>query len=163
METRRLILVLGGIAVVLVIVLGGLSLAVIGGGSSSDGGSDDNATPETSPLPERVEGELRLVGPNPLTLDPACTSDTLSTVGSVYLDDIVGAKEFADGDTDEASGIEVVNDFTLRITIDAPKSYFLAKLTYPTAFVVDQREGGDSTCFSNTEWTRDPNGTAPFH
>jgi oligopeptide transport system substrate-binding protein len=238
METRRLILVLGGIAVVLVIVLGGLSLAAIGGGSSgggSDGGSDDNATPETSPLPARVEGELRLAGPNPLTLDPACTSDTgsaeyimeifsglvtfdkdlnlvpdiaekwdisddgtvytfhlrrgvkfhdgsrqvtaddfkfsmersldpdtLSTVGEVYLDDIVGATEFADGDADEVSGIEVVDQYTLRITIDAPKSYFLAKLTYPTAFVVDQREVGDSTCFSNTEWTLKPNGTGPF-
>src|SRR3990170_588918 len=223
METRRLILVLGGIAVVLVIVLGGLSLAVLGGGDGgSDGGSDDNATPETSPLPERVEGELRLAGPDPLTLDPACTSDvgsaeyimeifsglvtfdrdlklvpdiaeslpqisddgtvytfhlrrgfkfymersldpdTLSTVGSVYLDDIVGAREFADGDADSVSGIEVVEDYTLRITIDAPKSYFLAKLTYPTAFVVDQREVGDSTCFSNTEWTLKPNGTGPF-
>src|SRR3990172_1554135 len=75
METRRLILVLGGIAVVLVVVLGGLSIAVLGGGGS-DGGSNDNATPETSPLPARVEGELRLAGPNPLTLDPACTSDT---------------------------------------------------------------------------------------
>jgi oligopeptide transport system substrate-binding protein len=236
METRRLILVLGGIAVVLVIVLGGLSLAVLGGDGGSDGGNNDNPTPETSPLPERVEGELRLVGADPLTLDPACTSDvgsaeyimeifsglvtfdrdlklvpdiaeslpeisddgtvytfhlrrgvkfhdgsrqvtaddfkfsmersldpdTLSTVGSVYLDDIVGAREFAAGDADSVSGIEVVEDYTLRITIDAPKSYFLAKLTYPTAFVVDQREVGDSTCFSNTEWTLKPNGTGPF-
>src|SRR3970282_1279445 len=236
METRRLILVLGGIAVLLVIVLGGVSLAVLGGDGGSDGGNNDNATPETSPLPERVEGELRLVGSDPLTLDPACTSDvgsadyimeifsglvtfdrdlklvpdiaeslphisddgtvytfhlrrgvkfhdgsrqvtaddfkssmersldpdTLSTVGSVYLDDIVGAEEFAAGDADEVSGIEVVEDYTLRITIDAPKSYFLAKLTYPTAFVVDQREVGDSTCFSNTEWTLQPHGTGPF-
>src|SRR3989304_5286128 len=77
METRRLILVLGGIAVVLVIVLGGLSIAVLGGGSGS-GGNKDKATPETSPLPERVEGELRLVGPDPLTLDPACASDASS-------------------------------------------------------------------------------------
>src|SRR3972149_3082944 len=76
METRRLILVLGGIAVVLVVVLGGLSLAMLGGGNS-DGGSNDDATPtpQTSPLPERVAGELRLSGPNPLTLDPACASD----------------------------------------------------------------------------------------
>ncbi len=236
METRRLILVLGGIAVVLVIVLGGLSLAVLGGDGGSDGGNNDNPTPETSPLPERVEGELRLVGADPLTLDPACTSDvssaeyimeifsglvtfdrdlklvpdiaeslpeisddgtvytfhlrrgvkfhdgsrqvtaddfkfsmersldpdTLSTVGSVYLNDIVGAREFAAGDADSVSGIEVVEDYTLRITIDATKSYFLAKLTYPTAFVVDQREVGDSTCFSNTEWTLKPNGTGPF-
>jgi ABC-type transport system substrate-binding protein len=234
METRRLILVLGGIAVVLVIVLGGLTLAVMGGGGGS-GGSGDEGTPETSPLPERVAGELRLVGPDPLTLDPACTSDTssaeyimeifsglvtfdrdlklvpdiaekwdisddgtvytfhlrrgvkfhdgsrqvtaddfkfsmerslnpdtLSTVGSVYLDDIVGARQFADGKADSVSGIEVVDAYTLRITIDAPKSYFLAKLSYPTAFVVDQREVGDSTCFSKTEWTLKPNGTGPF-
>jgi len=235
METRRLILVLGGIAVVLVIVLGGLSLAVIGGGGSS--GSNDNGTPtaQTSPLPERVAGELRLAGPDPLTLDPACAADTssaeyiveifsglvafdkdlqlvpdvaekwdvsddgtvytfhirrgvkfhdgsrqvtaddfkfsmerslspdtLSTVGSVYLGDIVGATEFADGKADSVSGIEVVDDYTLRITIDAAKSYFVAKLTYPTAYVVDQREVGDSTCFSKTEWTRNPNGTGPF-
>src|SRR3990172_2289448 len=92
------------------------------------------------------------------SLDP----DTLSTVGEVYLDDIVGAKEFADGDADEVSGIKVVDDYTLEITIDAAKTYFLAKLTYPTAFVVDQREVGDSTCFSNTEWTLKPNGTGPF-
>src|SRR3990172_116559 len=235
METRRLILVLGGIAVVLVVVLGGLSLALLSSGGS--GGSDDNGTPaaETSPLPERVAGELRLAGPDPLTLDPACTSDTssaeyimeifsglvafdrdltlipdiaekwdvsddgtvytfhirrgvkfhdgsrqvtaddfkfsmersldpdtLSTVGKVYLDDIVGASEFAAGDADTVSGIEVVDDYTLRITIDAAKSYFLAKLTYPTAFVVDQREVGDSTCFSRSEGTLKPNGTGPF-
>src|SRR3970040_2481750 len=78
METRRLVLVLGGIAVALVIVLGGLSIAVLGGGSGSGGGNKDKATPETSPLPERVEGELRLVGPDPLTLDPACASDASS-------------------------------------------------------------------------------------
>ncbi|TET94574.1 MAG: peptide ABC transporter substrate-binding protein, partial [Dehalococcoidia bacterium] len=60
------------------------------------------------------------------------------------------------------TGIRVVNNFTLEITIDAPKSYFLAKLTYPTAYVVDQREVGDSTCFRGAEWTRNPNGTGPF-
>lgn len=240
METRRLILVLGGIAVVLVLVLGGLSLAVLGG-DGDDGGDDADQEAESSPLPERVQGELRLFGPDPLTLDPACASDagsaeyivevfsglvsfdrdlnliadiaeeiptkenggissdgtvytfkirkgvkfhdgsrqvraedlkfsmersldprTLSTVGTVYLSDIVGAKEFATGDADEVTGIRVVNNFTLEITIDAPKSYFLAKLTYPTAYVVDQREVGDSTCFRGAEWTRNPNGTGPF-
>ena len=240
METRRLILVLGGIAVILVLVLGGLSLAVLGG-DGDDGGGDADQDAESSPLPERVQGELRLFGPDPLTLDPACASDagsaeyivevfsglvsfdrdlnliadiaeeiptkenggissdgavytfkirkgvkfhdgsrqvraedlkfsiersldprTLSTVGTVYLSDIVGAKEFATGDADEVTGIRVVDDYTLEITIDAPKSYFLAKLTYPTAYVVDQREVGDSTCFRGAEWTRNPNGTGPF-
>src|SRR5690606_10208241 len=54
-------------------------------------------------------------------------------------------------------GIEVVDDQTIQLTIDEPKPYFLAKLTYPTAFVVD-REQVDS----NRNWTRRPNGTGPY-
>jgi ABC-type transport system substrate-binding protein len=38
----------------------------------------------------------------------------------------------------------------------------LFKLTYPVSFVVDEREVGDSTCFSDTQWTLSPNGTGPF-
>ncbi len=152
-------------------------------------------------LPDRVEGELRLFGSDPITLDPACASDagsaeyiveifsglvsfdkdlniipdaaesydvspegtvytfhlrpnvvfhdgsrrvvaddfkfsierslnpdTLSTVGEAYLDDIVGAREFIAGQAEEVSGIKVVNDDTLEITIDSPKEYFLSKL-----------------------------------
>ncbi len=86
----------------------------------------------------------------------------LSTVGIVYLDDIVGAREFARAGAGEVSGIEVVNDFTLRITINAPKSYFLAKLTHPAAYVVDRFQVADSTCFQGGEWTQEPNGTGPF-
>jgi len=36
------------------------------------------------------------------------------------------------------SGIKAINDYTLEVTIDASKAYFLCKLTYPTAFVVDR-------------------------
>ena len=79
METRRLLFVLGGIAVMLVVVIGGLSLALSGGGGNGDGDGgdtgDDTPDAESSPLPERVEGELRLFGPDPITLDPACTTD----------------------------------------------------------------------------------------
>jgi oligopeptide transport system substrate-binding protein len=240
METRRLILVLGGIAVVLVLVLGGLTLAVLGG-NGDDGGGDADEDGESPDLPARTQGELRLFGPDPITLDPACASDagsaeyiveifsglvsfdrdlniiadiaeeiptqenggisddgtvytfnirrgvkfhdgsrqvtaedlkfsmersldprTLSTVGSVYLDDIVGAKEFARGDVGEVTGIRVADDYVLEITIDSPKGYFLAKLTYPTAYVVDRNEVGGATCFTGAEWTLHPNGTGPF-
>ena len=201
-------------------------------GDNQNGDGDGSPTPD---LPDRVEGELRLFGPDPITLDPACASDagsaeyiveifsglvsfdrdlniiadvaesyevspdgtvytfklrrnvnfhdssrrvtagdfkfsmeralnpdTLSTVGEAYLDDIVGAKEFARGQTEDVPGIKVIDDNTLEITIDAPKAYFLSKLTYPTAFVVDQREVGDSTCFEGADWTLNPNGTGPF-
>lgn len=246
MESRRLIFVLGGIAASVVLVIVVLAVATSGGGDDGNGGSggdgdggDETPAAESSPLPQRVEGELRLFGPDPITLDPACATDagsaqyiveiysglvsfdrdlkiipdlaeeipepvqnpdgtvtytfkirrgvtfhdgsrqvtaddfkfsmerslnpdTFSTVGTVYLDDIVGAEEFVKEEADEVTGIEVVDDFVLAITIDAPKAYFLAKLTYPTAYVVDQREVGDSTCFSGTEWTLRPNGTGPF-
>lgn len=87
-------------------------------------------------------------------LDPA----TRSTVSSLYLNDIVGAMDKLEGRADEVEGIKVIDDYTLEITIDAPKAYFLAKLTYPTGFVLDREnvESGGRT------WTDEPNGTGAF-
>ena len=62
------------------------------------------------------------------------------------------------GDAQSVSGIRVIDDQTLEITIDAPKSYFLAKMTYPTGFVLD-RENVEA---DPRRWFRDPNGTGPF-
>jgi len=79
MESRRLVYVLTGIAVALILVLGGLTLALFaGGGGDDDGGSAGQNGGDESPGPdlgERVAGELRLFGPDPLSLDPACASD----------------------------------------------------------------------------------------
>jgi oligopeptide transport system substrate-binding protein len=61
------------------------------------------------------------------------------------------------GKTGEISGVEVIDDYTLRVTIDAPKAYFLDKLTYPTAFVVDR-----ANVETGADWWREPNGTGPF-
>ena len=82
---------------------------------------------------------------------------TASPVVDQYLGDIVGAKEKLAGDATEVSGVRVIDEHTLEITIDEPKSYFLAKLTYPTGFVLD-RENVES----NRRWFREPNGTGPF-
>ncbi|MCD6554326.1 MAG: peptide ABC transporter substrate-binding protein [Anaerolineae bacterium] len=78
-------------------------------------------------------------------------------VASSYLGDIVGAIDKLNGRADEVRGVEVVDDYTLRITIDAPKSYFLAKLTYPTSYVLDK-----ANVESGKDWTDAPNGTGPF-
>ena len=86
-------------------------------------------------------------------LDPA----TESTVADLYLNDIVGASAKLRGTANSVSGIRVLDDYTLEITIDAPKPYFLAKLTYPTAFVVDQEN-----VESGSDWTSRPNGTGAF-
>jgi ABC-type transport system substrate-binding protein len=83
---------------------------------------------------------------------------TLSPTAENYLGDIVGVKEKLNRKAAEVSGVQVVDDYTLKITIDAPKSYFLAKLTFPAACVVDKNnvERGGRT------WTDKPNGTGPF-
>ena len=87
----------------------------------------------------------------------ACDPETGSSTAATYLGDIVGAGDMLTGETEEISGIEVIGDHTLRVTIDAPKTYFLSKLAYPTAFVVDKDnvESGDY-------WWREPEGTGPF-
>jgi oligopeptide transport system substrate-binding protein len=87
----------------------------------------------------------------------ACDPATGSGTAATYLGDIVGAKDMLAGETEEISGVEVVNDYTLRVTIDAPKAYFLNKLAYPTAFVVDR-----ANAESGQNWWREPDGTGPF-
>ena len=86
---------------------------------------------------------------NPLTESP---------VVDQYLGDIVGVKEKVAGDATSISGVRVIDDHTLEITIDDAKSYFLAKMTYPTGFVLD-RENVEADPRS---WFREPNGTGPF-
>ena len=92
------------------------------------------------------------------SIERAAAPETASPVADTYLNDIVGALDYIKGDATEISGIRVVDDTTLSITVDQPKAYFLAKLTYPTAFVVDRatvEAGGRG-------WTDNPNGTGPF-
>ena len=94
------------------------------------------------------------------SLERAAHPDTESPVASIYLEDIVGSMEVIDGDGSitDVSGVKVIDDYTLQLTIDAPKAYFLAKLTYPTAYVLKRQnveQGGDN-------WTDSPIGTGPF-
>jgi oligopeptide transport system substrate-binding protein len=90
------------------------------------------------------------------SLERACNPRTGSVVAGVYLGDIVGAAEVLSGRAEEMRGVEVLDDHTLRITIDEPKAYFLAKLTYSTAFVVDRDN------VEQSDWVEHPNGTGPF-
>lgn len=92
------------------------------------------------------------------SMERSASPTLASPLAEAYLGDIVGAKDYIRGRADSISGIEVVDDSTLKITIDAPKPYFPLKLTYPTAFVVDKNQ-----IESNPDsWTRRPNGTGPF-
>ena len=92
------------------------------------------------------------------SLERACDPSLADALPcGTYLNDIVGVREKLAGQAETIAGIRVIGDRTLVITIDAPRAYFLAKLTYNTAYVVDRNnvEQGD-------DWTEQPNGTGPF-
>ena len=92
------------------------------------------------------------------SIERAADPKTLSPVADTYLIDILGVADKLKGKADNVVGVKVIDKYTIQITIDAPKVYFLAKLTYPTAFVVDEeniKNGGK-------RWTDKPNGTGPF-
>jgi len=85
--------------------------------------------------------------------NPATRSDTVLT----YLGDIVGVQAMYAGKADHAGGLQAIDERTLRVTIDAPKPYFLMKLTYGTAAVVDR-----ANVESGPQWYRKPNGSGPY-
>lgn len=82
-----------------------------------------------------------------------------SATASLYLGDIVGIADKLAGTAEAVAGIEVVDKSTIKLTIDAPKAYFLAKLTYPTAYVVDRR---DIEQRGYDWWQGSINGSGPF-
>ena len=92
------------------------------------------------------------------SLERASSRTLGSSTAPAYLNDIIGFKERFAGQTDKLSGVEVVDAATVRIKIDAPKPYFLAKLSYPTAFVLDRQQVERD----GRNWTRRPNGTGPY-
>ncbi|GAB4505991.1 MAG: ABC transporter substrate-binding protein [Anaerolineales bacterium] len=91
------------------------------------------------------------------SVERACDPATRSPVARAYLGDIVGAEEKLDGRASQVRGVEVLDDRTVRITIRAARASFLAKLTYPTGFVVAKE-----VVESGSSWWRKPVGTGPF-
>ena len=83
---------------------------------------------------------------------PQTGSDTAAT----YLGDIVGVDEVLAGQAEHIGGLRAIDDQTLEVHIDAPKPYFLAKLTYPVAYLVDRHN------VDQPDWEHAPNGTGPF-
>lgn len=112
----------------------------------------------------KLQEDLKFSDGTPVTaadfkysLERAAKPETESTVSELYLGDIVGMEDVIDGSATSAEGIKVIDEHTLRITIDEAKPYFLAKLTYPTAYVV-KKENVES----GPNWTDSAAGTGPF-
>jgi len=91
------------------------------------------------------------------SFERACDPATGSHTADTYLGDIVGCRAKLQGEADEVEGVTVIDDLTLELTIDEPKGFFLAKMTYPTAYVLDRE-----TVEGDPEWYLQPNGSGPF-
>ena len=91
------------------------------------------------------------------SLERAADPITESFNAAVFLSDIVGVDDKLTGLANNISGVQIINDHTITITTDAPKAYFLSKLTYPVSFVLDRENVA-----IGPSWILAPNGTGPF-
>jgi ABC-type transport system substrate-binding protein len=89
--------------------------------------------------PDSVEGNTSLLG------------------GPAFLSDIKGFADVYANTTDEMSGIEVISDTEITITLDHPQATFLMKLAaVPASIVSEAQVTSDST------WWASPIGSGPF-
>ncbi len=112
-----------------------------------------------------LRDDLKFSDGSPLTAtdvkwswERAALPETESPIVDEFLGDILGMPAIIEGEATTADGIEVIDDQTIQVTIDAPKPYFIAKLTYPIAFVLK----ADNVVSGGDNWTDEPVGTGPF-
>jgi len=92
------------------------------------------------------------------SIERACSPEMASPVALSYLSDIIGVQDYARGETDHIAGLKAVSDDIVEMTIDAPKAYFLARLSYPVSYVVDREQVEQE----GDRWMLHPNGSGPF-
>ncbi len=96
------------------------------------------------------------------TLEGFLNPQTASTV-SVKFEQIAGAAEYAAGEADSVSGIEVLDDKTLRITLAEPNAPFLYNLHFVHVVPKALLEGKDLSRASTEAFFQDsPVGAGPY-
>jgi len=88
-------------------------------------------------------------------LDPAVASPR-----TWVFDKIKGAQEFMDGSEDEVVGIEVINDYKVKITLEEPFAPFLSMMGMPAAHIVDKNEIEKYS--DQNDYALKPVGTGPY-
>ncbi len=73
------------------------------------------------------------------------------------LNDIIGCVDRINGRATDVSGIRVLDPLTVALVLDAPKAYFLQKLTLADAAIIDRNDLARGPL-----WSTQPNGTGPF-
>ena len=78
-----------------------------------------------------------------------------------YLGDILGAREFSSGDTDNLEGFNIIDDSKFEIKLVSPTPYFISKLSHSHTFLVDSEQFARYS-ENNRAWEANPIGTGPF-
>lgn len=73
---------------------------------------------------------------------------------------VKGAKDFMEGNADNVEGIEVTDDYTVKITLEQPFAPFLSMLGMPAAHIVDKNE--IEKYDNQKDYALNPVGTGPF-
>lgn len=91
-------------------------------------------------------------------INRACDPAHGSPVAGDYLGDIQGVKQRLAGQASSVSGVQADGNSIVRFTLTHPDDAFLAKLTFPITYALDQRtvEAGGAN------WWQHPNGSGPF-
>ena len=91
--------------------------------------------------------------------DPSTAADgqPRNLPAAAGLNDILGCLDRINGRTSDVAGIRVLDPLTVLLVLDAPKAYFLQKLTLPDAAIIDRND-----LTRGPLWSTQPNGTGPF-
>lgn len=88
-----------------------------------------------------------------------CNPEIKSETAETYLGDIEGMAECLSGESSTISGITIINDFTFSVDLVDQRPYFLSKLTYPTAMIVNT----NIVNFENdTKWVYKPDSSGAY-
>ena len=82
-------------------------------------------------------------------------------VNTEFIDQIKGADELLAGETDTLEGVEVVDDYTIKVTLKEPFAGFLASISSPGVSIYDS----EATEAAGDQFGMDPSvtvGTVPF-
>lgn len=90
--------------------------------------------------------------------DPALAGGRGETLpAGTYLVDIAGVADRLAGRADSLRGVEVLDQGTVRITLEHPTANFLLKLAATPGYVVDRENARN-----DNDWWKRPNGSGPF-
>ncbi len=92
-------------------------------------------------------------------LDPTPEGAPAPSWGSGYLFPIKGAQAFNAGETQSVEGIEVIDEDTLQVTLEAPTSTFLLGLTIATSWPVPP----EAVAERGEDFANRPVGAGPFY